>query len=182
MARFILLTGKPGIGKSTAMLRIAAGRPNLRGFVTSEIRVEGRRQGFAIETLSGRRGILASPSIASDIRFGTLNDEGNPRLGVDLDFLDRVANQELDPPEPFDGAIIVDEIGPMQASSESFRERIEQLADRDILVIGTVAAVDDPWIAGILDRHGVAVIALTKQNRDAISELLISFLAMEHDA
>jgi len=60
----VLLEGRPGIGKSTvtrrliALLRDAGVR--LGGFVTDEIRVRGRRQGFAVETVRGDRGVLAA--------------------------------------------------------------------------------------------------------------------------
>jgi nucleoside-triphosphatase THEP1 len=51
----VLLTGRPGIGKTTVIRRSAdllAGRP-IAGFYTDEIRVAGQRQGFRITAFSG---------------------------------------------------------------------------------------------------------------------------------
>ena len=52
----LLLTGVPGIGKTTIVKRVAAalsGR-RIRGFVTGEIRRAGRRVGFELSTFTGQ--------------------------------------------------------------------------------------------------------------------------------
>ena len=57
----LLLTGSPGVGKTTVIRRVAAELPgwHARGFTTEEIRVGGRRTGFGLETLDGRAETLA---------------------------------------------------------------------------------------------------------------------------
>ena len=49
----LLLTGHPGVGKTTVIRRVAAGLggSRVRGFTTKEIRVGGRRT-FGLETLA----------------------------------------------------------------------------------------------------------------------------------
>ena len=67
-----LLTGRPGIGKTTAICRLAellADR-RLAGFTTEEVRVGGTRRGFKIETFDGREGVLADVGLRSRWRVG----------------------------------------------------------------------------------------------------------------
>ncbi len=53
----LLLTGPPGVGKTTVLRRAADELSDLeiRGFVTEEIREAGQRVGFRIETLTASR-------------------------------------------------------------------------------------------------------------------------------
>ena len=55
MKRALLLTGKPGTGK-TALIKEALTRTKVKGggFYTEEIRTGGIRQGFRIVTLDGQ--------------------------------------------------------------------------------------------------------------------------------
>ncbi|GAI48491.1 unnamed protein product, partial [marine sediment metagenome] len=66
MKRVLLLTGKPGTGK-TALIKEAIAKTRIRagGFYTEEIRSGGVRQGFRIITLDGQDGILAHINISS---------------------------------------------------------------------------------------------------------------------
>jgi len=59
MSRRLLLTGIPGVRKTTLILRAGESLPGARGFVTEEVRKEGERKGFAIRLLDGRAGMLA---------------------------------------------------------------------------------------------------------------------------
>ncbi|MCX5868585.1 MAG: hypothetical protein NT009_14105 [Proteobacteria bacterium] len=63
MQKNLLLTGRPGIGKTTAIIKtvkllsLSGIRPH--GFFTEEIRESGKRTGFQIQTLEGRTGTLS---------------------------------------------------------------------------------------------------------------------------
>ena len=61
MRKNILLTGKPGTGKTSAIRSIVRelDPSSIAGFWSKEIREDGRRVGFAIETISGKLGTLA---------------------------------------------------------------------------------------------------------------------------
>ena len=60
-SRSILLTGRPGIGKTTVIMRLAESLQQLqvKGFYTEEIRESGRRKGFMAATFSGSARISA---------------------------------------------------------------------------------------------------------------------------
>ena len=63
----ILLTAQPRTGKSTAIKKIInmLGPNNYKGFSTEEIREDGERVGFRINTLSGKQPLLAHINIKS---------------------------------------------------------------------------------------------------------------------
>ncbi|HLE08920.1 MAG TPA: nucleoside-triphosphatase, partial [Thermodesulfobacteriota bacterium] len=57
----ILLTGRPRVGKSTLIRKVVErlkefGYKNIGGFYTLEVRKEGERAGFSINTLNGKTG------------------------------------------------------------------------------------------------------------------------------
>ena len=75
----LLLTGRPGIGKTTFVTRVLAGLLGHRrsGFTSGEPRDEaGQRQGFEIVTLNGHRGLLAHVSRRGGPRAGRCNHSG----------------------------------------------------------------------------------------------------------
>jgi nucleoside-triphosphatase len=174
LTRMTLLSGKPGVGKSTAVLAVAKGIPAKAktGFTSSEIRVDGRRQGFQTVLLSGESGVLAAPDIESDVRFGSLNERGLPRLGVSFEFLEKVAVPTLHVDLDWRGTVILDEIGPMQAASASFRNAVDRLVKSDVRVFGSIALSDDPWISGLAADDRIAVVMLSKANRDVLTSAL----------
>ncbi|XP_040453649.1 cancer-related nucleoside-triphosphatase isoform X2 [Falco biarmicus] len=66
MAKHVFLTGPPGVGKTTLIQKVtqalkSSGIP-IDGFYTEEVREGGRRTGFDVVTLSGKRGPLSRVS------------------------------------------------------------------------------------------------------------------------
>jgi nucleoside-triphosphatase len=106
-AHALLLTGLPGMGKTTIARRVAAGLDpwRARGFTTEEIRVGGRRTGFRLETLDGMLETLACVDLRSPPRVGA--------CGVDVTTFDRVAASTLRA-DPAVQVYVVDEIGRME--------------------------------------------------------------------
>ena len=105
----ILVTGPPRCGKSTliekVILRIE--KP-MTGFFTREIKEKGKRVGFSIITLDGKKGVLAHQNIRSRCRVG--------KYGVNLDDIDRIAVPSIIPMKP-DEIVLIDEIGKMECLS-----------------------------------------------------------------
>jgi nucleoside-triphosphatase len=173
MATRILLEGRPGSGKTTAVRRLAAllRTREVAGFTTEEIRQSGTRVGFALETLTGQRAVLAHVDFAGPPRVG--------RYGVDLGVMERLALPALKPPSPDAPAerlLIVDELGRMELACSSFRDAIRALFEADVDVVATVHAHRDPFTDALKGRADIELIHLTAQNRDALPQELAARL------
>ncbi|XP_031447742.1 cancer-related nucleoside-triphosphatase isoform X2 [Phasianus colchicus] len=66
MSRHVFLTGPPGIGKTTLIQKVTQALKSsdvpVDGFYTEEVKEGGRRRGFDVVTLSGKRGPLSRVS------------------------------------------------------------------------------------------------------------------------
>jgi len=159
MAPNLLLTGPPGVGKTTLVLRVLAGLPPVAsGFVTRELRQAGGRVGFAVETLAGERGVLAHVDVRSPHRVG--------RYRVDLAAFEAVALPAIDPARSGARLIVVDEIGKMECFSARFRELAVAALGADCAVLATVALRGDRFVEGLKARPDVTLLHVTRQNRD----------------
>ena len=156
----ILLTGKPGIGKTTAIKKIAdsIGYENVDGFFSEEIRVEGKRTGFRIKTFDGREGILAGISQAVGPRVG--------KYTVCVSDIENIAIPSMEKARNAGKTIIVDEIASMELKSKYFAIEVRKCLDTG-RVIGTIQNRPSPFLEEVRNRTDVKLIALTLQNRDS---------------
>ncbi len=169
MARNHLLTGRPGIGKTTAICRLAElleGR-RLAGFTTEEVRVGGRRRGFRIATFDGRHGTLADVDIRGPWRVS--------RYGVDVEGFERLVCPMLEAVAEAD-VVLIDEIGKMECFSQRFCAAVERLADAPVPLVATIAARGSGLIAAMKARDDAALHTLTLANRDAMPAALLEEL------
>lgn len=168
----VLLTGSPGVGKTTAIRKILSlVAPNrCVGFFAEERLIGGRRSGFNIRTLSGREGLLSSPELGGEPRFGTVMPDGRRRLGVSLSFLEDVACPEMLAGVSAGKGVLLDEIGPMQAISAAFRSSVELVLASDVFLIASVAQADDPWLSALRSAQREHIVVLTRSSRDIVVE------------
>jgi nucleoside-triphosphatase len=169
----IMLTGPPGCGKTTAVMRIVAllEKAKVAGFYTEEIREAGRREGFRWHRLDGRTGVLAHVDIKSRYRVG--------KYGVDIESFDREAVPVLDPGAAEIDLFVIDEIGRMECFSERFVDAVRRLLDSDKSVLATVALKGDGFIREVKSRPGIELLHMTAENcsetaRQAADELAAS--------
>ena len=166
--RHILVTGPPRCGKSTLIERIVRrlDRP-ATGFFTRQIKEEGRRAGFAIDTLDGKRGILAHEGIRSRCRVG--------KYGVNLEDIDGIAVPSLISPRPED-LVVVDEIGKMECFSRLFRETLLRVLSSAHTILGSIALKGGPFIEEIKARNDVLLIHLSERSREEVFESVLEHL------
>lgn len=168
----LLVTGVPGVGKTTLLLRVAsslAARRTTRcsGFTTQEIRAGGRRQGFRIVPLSGPGRIMAHVDLRVPNRVG--------RYGVDVSAVDAVAEVTLAP--DLDVAVyLVDEIGKMECFSERFVRAARALLDARKRVVATIARGGGGFIAEVKRRPDVELWEVTRRNRDSLVESILAWI------
>jgi nucleoside-triphosphatase len=159
--KHILITGPPGIGKTTLIKRISHDLQNLNpaGFYTEEIRVKGIRKGFSLVSLDGNRGMLSHTDITSRYRVG--------KYGVDIaafeDFLDHIAffNPDI-------GVIIIDEIGKMECISDKFNKLLKTILEQERPVIATIASKGEGIIEDIKKLADVELFVMTQNNRNSL--------------
>jgi len=161
----VLLTGRPGIGKTTLIKRlIEATSLSKGGFYTEEVREQGQRVGFSLTTLDGKRSLLAHIKIKSPYRVG--------RYGVDIDTFEAIGVESITKAISTNEIIIIDEIGRMELFSKKFRNVVVQA-----LKIGRVVATIRKGKGGFIDeiksRKDARVIEVNLKNR----ETLLSSLA-----
>ncbi len=160
-----LLTGSPGSGKTTVIRAVIERFPDLSptGFYTEEIREGSIRQGFALVSLEGERGVLAHVHRTKGPRVG--------RYGVDVESFDRfLATLTFD--ASLHRLIVIDEIGKMEWMSTQFRILIETLLDGPVPLLATIALHGNAKMETIKHRPDAEVILITRENRDHIPGLL----------
>jgi nucleoside-triphosphatase len=159
----ILLTGPPGCGKTTVILRTLPllSQP-AAGFYTEEMRSRGGggRQGFDVVALDNRRGPLARVGLPG------------PRVGkyaVDLESFEAVGVRALETGlrEPRT-LLVIDELGKMEFLSAGFVALLERAFLSPNPLLGTVLYRPHPVAERFREVPGVELIQVTSRNRDAL--------------
>ncbi|QCD91206.1 cancer-related nucleoside-triphosphatase isoform X1 [Vigna unguiculata] len=176
-----LVTGPPGVGKSTLIMRVLESlRVNssikLQGFYTREVRRAGQRVGFEVVTLDGRTAPLAS------IHFSSPESVGWPSVGkykVDVASFESLALPELQVREDT-SLFIIDEVGKMELFSSSFFPAVLRVLESNIPVLASIPIPkfgrDIPEVARLRNHAGATCFTLNVGNRDAVREQIRSLL------
>lgn len=169
----ILLTGLPGCGKTTAVMKIIENLncEKVAGFYTQEIRKNDTRKGFCWTGLDGATGILAHINIKGPFRVG--------KYGVDVAGFEEAVVPVLDVERADAELFILDEIGKMECFSERFVAAVRRLFASEKSVLITVARKGAGLISEVKNYPGTRLFNLTRENRDeTIAEILqiLSFL------
>jgi len=164
----VLLTGRPGIGKTTLIKRLIEATPLSKGgFYTEEVREKGQRVGFSLATLDGKKSLLAHIRIKSPYRVG--------RYGVDIDTFEAIGVESIIKAISDNKLIIVDEIGRMELFSKKFRDVVLQ-ALKTGRVVATIKKGKGYFIDEIKSRKDVKVIEMNLENRETLSSKIVTDL------
>lgn len=162
----ILITGQPGVGKTTVIRKLAEELRDLdpAGFYTAEIREEGTRKGFELISLDGRKSILAHVNIDSPYRVS--------KYGVDIEGFETLLSS-LSLRDASRSLFIIDEIGKMECFSGKFRTIIRDILDSDKLLVATIALKGSGIIQEIKRRDDVKSFLITLENRDSLLPIMV---------
>jgi len=167
----IVLTGAPGVGKTTAVIRVARALKErgvkVGGIVSRELRINNMRVGFEfIDLTSNDRSVLASIT-------------GNgPKVGkyfVNVAGC-RFAAERLTNAVRNSDVIVCDEIGPMELKSKEFIDSVKNLLEVDKKVIVVVHQKLQHPLTDEFRNKSSLLINLDLKNREKVNEILLDRL------
>jgi len=168
MGRAFFLTGRPGIGKTTVLLRIVKilKEKGLKvgGIISREIRRDNSRIGFKLIDLeSGREGWLAH-----------VKQPNGPRVGkyrVCMKDLESIGVKAILKAVKEADIVVIDEVGPMEMFSECFKKAVAEALNSEKIVLGTVHyRIKDSFTAIIKAKGDIEVVEVTIKNREILPE------------
>ncbi|XP_022183910.2 cancer-related nucleoside-triphosphatase homolog [Nilaparvata lugens] len=176
--RQILLTGSPGVGKTTLVAGVCSVLSNsqisLKGFYTQESRIGSSRVGFDVITVDKQhQGTLAR-------KFQGNSAQRKPRVGpyeVDLASFESVALPALKKgslSENKNSVMIIDEIGKMEMFSRQFENLVREIfKDDSCIVLATVPSMARlPLVESLKALDSSFLVEVTRENRDELSACL----------
>jgi len=165
----LLLTGRPGVGKTTVLLHVLERLPvEAAGFYTLERRRRGQREGFDLVTIGGQPVPMATrgapgPSVGSyGVDIGLIDSVGVPEILRGLDEAD---------------LLVIDEIGKMECLSEAFRDAALRALDSPVPVLGVIQLVKGDFADKIKARDDVSLFHVEIPNRDHLPDVLVQKLS-----
>ncbi len=169
MAGIWLLTGPPGIGKTTAVskvvLKLKSAGVIVGGCSTAERRSGGARVGFEIRDLTtGRTGELSSVTTKIGPRVG--------RYRVNLSDLANVGAAGLEAAAATSEVIVIDEVGPMELVSPEFRRAVRKCIESAKPMLAVIHERLDDDLLNELRAKAATLFELSIENRDKVTKEL----------
>ena len=184
MGHTLLLTGRPGIGKTTVIKAIADKLGDRAGgFYTEEIRGPGGRQGFRLVTLDGQEAVMAHVNLRGQVRPRV------SRYGVDVGAIERVGVAALRRAMQEGQIVGIDDIGKMELFCGPFKDAVLQAVGGPALskvegphtVVATVMAKPNPWVDALKGLPQVEVWEVAAENRDGLAERVLQWVGEPYE-
>lgn len=173
MSPIFVLTGTPGVGKSTVVskviIRLKSRGVIVGGCLSFEKRAKGQRIGFAVRDLtSGNEGELATVGGSLGPRVGKYRVNLRDLAAVGANgLLGAAASSEL---------IVIDEVGPMELVSPEFRRAVKacMASGKPIFAVVHERMQDD--LLQELKSNSAFSAVVTLEDRDALPDELTARL------
>jgi nucleoside-triphosphatase len=171
MRNVMLITGPPGIGKTTILCKtgedLSSRGYKIGGMTSQELREDGNRVGFQIENYSsGSKGWLAH-----------IHQPVGPRIGkyrVNLHNLDSIGVAAITQALIDADIVVIDEIGPMELFSGNFRNAVRKAVNSCKPLLGTIHFRSHRQLISQLGAgESSEIIEVTVSNRDRLPSELV---------
>lgn len=151
----LFLTGEKGVGKSTLIDYLLAGRTPC-GFRTR--RVVGVLSRPSVHLLT----VPDTTPTADNLLFycGAYSPERFDTLGVAA-----LENRSGD-------VLLMDELGPAESGAEKFTAAVLAALDGELPILGVLQQADTPFLRAVARHPRVRLVTVTPQNRDALRAAL----------
>lgn len=164
-----LVTGPPRSGKTTVIERTVERLPpdlTVGGLYSPELRDDGNRIGFDLV------------DVATDERvpMARIDRESGPAVGkyrVDVAAVDEAAHRSLTPARTDAAVVVVDEIAPMQLTSERFVDELRKTLAAPVPLLGAIADRSDGPYDKITSRVDTTTYVVTDDTREALPDRLV---------
>ena len=161
----LLLTGRPGVGKTTVIREVAEELgDDAAGFYTEEIRENGQRRGFRIVAFDGWSRVMAHVDVEDGPRVS--------KYAVDVEAVDEAVARLPERASLF----VIDEIGKMECHSEAFVERVRELLEDETPLLATVARRGGGVMAEAREHPDAELVEVSRENRDALPERILEWV------
>ncbi|MEM2850777.1 MAG: NTPase [Candidatus Bathyarchaeia archaeon] len=169
----IFITGLPGIGKTTVILRAIQKLETMGfrvgGMISQEVREGGVRIGFElIDLTSNRRGWLAH-----------VNQPIGPKVSryrVNLKDLTEIGVAAICKAVEISDFVVIDEVGPMELYSDEFQAAVKLALESPKPLIGTIhLKARHPLVNYI--RKKAEIYTVTFENREELPKLIVNKIA-----
>lgn len=179
----ILLTGDPGVGKSTLACNVIGkllaekivGKEDLFGYTTVRLLDSaGGTEGFEAVTRGGERCVIASTRVQTPHRYR--------KFFVGLDAFETTLASEFKRAAKHERPIVhIDEIGLMEKASPGYTAALTDfIRNFNAPIIGVIKMVEnDDFLDSLIESANVFTYTVTKSNRKALErEVLEKFSAI----
>lgn len=169
--RILLLTGNPGVGKTTVVMEVVDSLKekgyNVGGIVSREVRSDNVRTGFEIiDLMSERQGWLARVTSGTGPRVG--------KYRVEMHDLESIGVRAIIDAVDGSDVVVIDEIGPMELFSGGFKEAVKKALECAKLVLCVVhRRAHDPILDSLKNREDAELFEVTLENRSSLSRLIL---------
>ena len=170
--RVLLITGSPGVGKTTilteAVETLEKEGLKVGGMISREVRADGIRIGFEIVDLtSSKRGWLAQVSNGNGPQIG--------KYRVNLEDLEAIGAKSIIEAVGNCDVVVIDEIGPMELLSWNFREAVVAALESQGFVLAVVhRKASDRFLIEVRSREDAEIFVATRENREKLVEIITS--------
>ncbi len=169
----LFLTGRPGSGKSSIIQKIvdvvSSQGLDICGVLCPEIRIGGKRVGFKIIELRTRQeDILAHVELTNGPRVG--------KYRVNLVGVEKIVRGAM---SLIDGSdiIVIDEVGPMEVTSQAFRAFVLKSLDSTKPVLGAIhMRTQSGFIGGIKRRSDVLLLHVQPEKREEMFQRVLDIV------